>query len=154
MLSSIRNILCIIMAITLVTVKCKISKPINECTEGLHDCSMNGSCEDTIGSFWCTCNTGYSGRGVVCLDIDECTEEIHNCDVDATCQNTAGSFTCTCNPGFVGRGDQRCSKLWKPSGEYSPPKVTRLYEHSKHGHPGERNNGGNKDGIGCKNTQA
>ncbi len=30
------------------------------------DCDLNGNCENTEGSFECSCNVGYSGDGVNC----------------------------------------------------------------------------------------
>ena len=39
---------------------------INECDEGSHDCDENANCTNTEGSFFCTCNAGYSGDGTFC----------------------------------------------------------------------------------------
>ncbi|XP_035683316.1 zonadhesin-like [Branchiostoma floridae] len=76
----------------------------DECTDGTHNCDVNASCGNTIGSYTCTCNVGFSGNGVTCTDDDECTDGTHNCDVNARCGNTVGSYTCTCNDGFSGNG--------------------------------------------------
>ena len=40
---------------------------INECLTS--PCSPNAQCIDTIGSFTCTCNTGYIGNGVTCAGM-------------------------------------------------------------------------------------
>jgi len=40
---------------------------IDECEMGTDICDENANCTDTIGSFSCTCNSGYSGDGVNCL---------------------------------------------------------------------------------------
>jgi len=77
---------------------------INECTSGANNCSANATCTNTLGSFTCACNTGYSGTGVVCSDINECTTGANNCSANATCTNTLGSFTCACNTGYTGDG--------------------------------------------------
>ena len=39
---------------------------IDECISGTDNCDLNASCNNTDGSFTCTCNTGYSGDGVTC----------------------------------------------------------------------------------------
>ena len=45
---------------------------IDECTQEIHDCHADATCENTVGSWNCTCNEGYNGTGQVCTDIDEC----------------------------------------------------------------------------------
>lgn len=42
------------------------SADINECESGTHSCDENAECSDTIGSFDCTCNSGYEGNGLSC----------------------------------------------------------------------------------------
>lgn len=39
---------------------------LNECTEGIDDCADYGICINTIGSYECICNNGYSGDGREC----------------------------------------------------------------------------------------
>ena len=40
---------------------------INECaSDRLNDCDENARCIDTIGSYNCTCNSGYEGDGFGC----------------------------------------------------------------------------------------
>ena len=43
---------------------------VDECTDGDHDCNANAKCDNTVGSFNCTCNGGYSGDGVTCAGIE------------------------------------------------------------------------------------
>ncbi|XP_078678345.1 uncharacterized protein LOC144914402, partial [Branchiostoma floridae x Branchiostoma belcheri] len=79
-------------------------KDIDECVDGSNNCSPDAFCTNTPGSFTCTCNSGYSGNGVICTDVDECSDGTHNCSPHATCTNTPGSFTCTCKAGYTGDG--------------------------------------------------
>ena len=39
---------------------------INECETGKLHCDSNGFCNNTKGSYICTCKPGYSGNGVNC----------------------------------------------------------------------------------------
>ena len=39
---------------------------VNECETGLHNCGQNSQCNNADGGFWCTCEPGYSGDGLVC----------------------------------------------------------------------------------------
>lgn len=39
---------------------------IDECETDTDNCDVNAHCNNTKGSFQCTCNIGYSGDGVVC----------------------------------------------------------------------------------------
>ena len=43
----------------------------NECVD-IEPCHSNATCANNIGSFECTCLTGYEGDGIICIDIDEC----------------------------------------------------------------------------------
>ena len=38
---------------------------INECDQDLDNCDINAECSNTIGSYNCTCNTGYKGTGIM-----------------------------------------------------------------------------------------
>ena len=49
-----------------------ISSDIDECTLGTHDCHPNtreANCSNTVGSFSCACNTGYTGDGRTCAGL-------------------------------------------------------------------------------------
>ena len=39
---------------------------INECEQGGHNCDMNAQCDNTVGSFECHCNAGFTGNGTNC----------------------------------------------------------------------------------------
>ena len=78
---------------------------MDECELQTDNCDINATCDNTEGSFSCTCNTGYNGDGTSCADINECILDMQPCDANATCDNTEGGYTCTCNSGFTGTGD-------------------------------------------------
>ena len=42
---------------------------VNECDLNTHDCDEHATCNNTIGSYECECNTGYSGDGNECTGI-------------------------------------------------------------------------------------
>ena len=95
------------------------SADIDECALGTDTCAHG--CQDTQGSYTCTCQDGYTlntdGRtcrgkellqgfyrarywsGCLFADINECTLGTHRCV--QTCTNTAGSYTCGCNTGYM-----------------------------------------------------
>ncbi|CAH3179782.1 unnamed protein product, partial [Porites lobata] len=85
-------------------------KDLDECTTGSHSCDVNSVCQNTVGSYTCSCNAGYTGDGKPCNDIDECSTNSHSCDVNAVCSNTVGSYACACKAGFTGDG-KTCSDI-------------------------------------------
>ena len=42
------------------------SVDINECTTGLFPCDSNANCANNLGSYTCTCKTGFTGDGKTC----------------------------------------------------------------------------------------
>ncbi|XP_066026864.1 uncharacterized protein [Pocillopora verrucosa] len=76
----------------------------DECLNGTHGCDVNAECNNTLGSYKCTCKDGFQGNGTKCTDTNECTEGKHDCDVNAECNNTLGSYKCTCKDGYEGNG--------------------------------------------------
>ncbi|XP_022794480.1 loricrin-like isoform X2 [Stylophora pistillata] len=83
---------------------------LDECTVGTHECEENAECNNTLGSYKCTCKVGFQGNGTNCTDLDECSDGTHNCDVNAECNNTLGSYKCSCKDGFHGNGTN-CTDL-------------------------------------------
>ena len=45
---------------------CVIFLDIDECAAELDNCHENATCNNTFGSFECTCNSGFEGDGVNC----------------------------------------------------------------------------------------
>ncbi|XP_015772622.1 PREDICTED: fibrillin-1-like isoform X11 [Acropora digitifera] len=80
------------------------TEDINECTASPSACHLNAQCNNTIGSYHCTCNPGYTGNGKTCTDVNECTSSLSVCHMNAHCSNTIGSYQCACNPGYTGNG--------------------------------------------------
>ena len=39
---------------------------IDECSLSIDNCDLNANCTNTDGSFFCTCNGGYTGNGTTC----------------------------------------------------------------------------------------
>ncbi len=80
---------------------------VNECTNTPGLCGA-GTCNNTPGSYSCTCQAGFSFNGTTCVDINECTTNIaalkHDCKGSSTCLNTVGSYECKCAIGFFYNG--------------------------------------------------
>jgi len=83
--------------------------------EDVDECILYGTpcgkgqfgCNNTIGSYNCSCVSGYvvSADQESCEDYDECTNAtLSNCDINASCINFDGGFRCECNQGYVGDG--------------------------------------------------
>lgn len=63
------------------------------------ECPANASC-DEAGA--CVCDAGFTGDGVMCVDVNECFAQADDCAPTATCVNQPGSYTCECPMGFAG----------------------------------------------------
>jgi len=42
---------------------------IPECVRGLDECDTNATCINTVGSYDCMCNTGFTGSGFMCTGL-------------------------------------------------------------------------------------
>ncbi|XP_078383744.1 uncharacterized protein LOC144666222 [Oculina patagonica] len=85
-------------------------KVIDECVTNYHSCDVNAICQNTVGSYNCTCKAGFYGNGRKCFDVDECKTKSHSCDVNAVCNNTKGGHNCTCKGGYTGDG-KNCTDI-------------------------------------------
>ncbi|XP_077972829.1 uncharacterized protein LOC120338513 [Styela clava] len=65
-------------------------------------CPENSKCNNTVGSFFCTCLDGYkfNENETMCNDIDECMENVCVGITDSNCSNTDGSYSCDCATGY------------------------------------------------------
>ncbi|KAL8604296.1 hypothetical protein ACOMHN_023666 [Nucella lapillus] len=73
---------------------------IDECRSQPAPCQQ--LCTNTMGSYQCSCKTGYrthAANASLCTDIDECQENTHGCQHQ--CVNTEGSYQCSCFSGFT-----------------------------------------------------
>ena len=82
----------------------KISLDVNECELTPPPCKF--TCQNTEGSFICSCPKGYvlNPDGVSCRDLDECATGQHNCEHE--CLNTPGSYKCVCPLGYTQVNDK------------------------------------------------
>ena len=79
---------------------------IDECKQRPSPCQHE--CENTFGSFKCSCPPGYklNQHTNTCMDVDECSlEGGTKCEYE--CLNTPGGYECVCPPGFSQLG-HRC----------------------------------------------
>ncbi|XP_041519394.1 adhesion G protein-coupled receptor E5 isoform X4 [Microtus oregoni] len=96
----------------LITNLLQTCEDVNECLlPGMSTiCGSFATCQNTEGSYHCTCNLGYKLRSGetsfanksenTCEDIDECSTGQHQCHNSTVCNNTQGSYKCRCRPGW------------------------------------------------------
>ncbi|KAH0516419.1 Stabilin-2 [Microtus ochrogaster] len=79
---------------------------INACEVSNGGCSAKADCKRTTpGSRVCVCKAGYTGDGIVCLEINPCLENNGGCDRNAECTQTGpNQAVCNCLPKFTGDG--------------------------------------------------
>nr|XP_058961641.1 uncharacterized protein LOC131788567 [Pocillopora verrucosa] len=83
-------------------------KDYNECKEFAHECPVNATCVNSLGSYSCQCPAGFRLNGRSCTDVDECSSGSSSCHAQSQCVNVPGSYNCTCLPGYAGDGKAKC----------------------------------------------
>ncbi|XP_059245203.1 adhesion G protein-coupled receptor E5 isoform X2 [Mustela nigripes] len=84
---------------------------INECGPlSAVSCGKFADCQNTEGSYYCTCIPGYelaSGARMfknesenMCQDVNECTSGQNPCHNSTHCLNNIGGYKCRCRPGW------------------------------------------------------
>ncbi|XP_072458163.1 adhesion G protein-coupled receptor E1 isoform X9 [Notamacropus eugenii] len=93
-------------------------------------CPLHYTCQNTPGSYECTCSAGFTLRNSQCEDVDECSQSPHPCGPNTNCTNTFGGHTCSCLPGF----SSPHGNSWIP-GRTGPFQCTDVDECSQSSHP-------------------
>ena len=59
--------------VSLAILTCAITfSDLNECSTNVRYCDVNALCNNTLGSYTCTCKAGYSGDGRTCTGRQLC----------------------------------------------------------------------------------
>ncbi|KAG8513619.1 Uromodulin, partial [Galemys pyrenaicus] len=88
------------------------------------ECHSNATCVENGAATSCYCHAGFTGDGLVCVDLDECTlPGAHSCPPNSSCVNTPGSYTCTCPDGFRLTAGLGCTDV----DECSEPGLSRCH---------------------------
>ena len=45
---------------------CELFSDVDECASNEDNCDDDATCTNTVGSFTCQCNSGFSGDGLAC----------------------------------------------------------------------------------------
>ncbi|XP_045848167.1 adhesion G protein-coupled receptor E5 isoform X4 [Meles meles] len=120
---------------------------INECGPlSAVSCGKFADCQNTEGSYYCTCIPGYelaSGARMfrnesenTCQDVDECSSEQPTCHESTICINTVGSYKCRCRrgwelkPGFQNKQpNTTCEEMSFPTWTPPPGNKTQSMSH-------------------------
>lgn len=84
---------------------------INECERFDNPCPRGQTCKNSVGSYECFCQVGYTKDYVTggCRDINECQLGTHTCHPSLRCDNTIGSYQCVrvqdCGTGYTINAD-------------------------------------------------
>ncbi|XP_048581975.1 uncharacterized protein LOC116616154 [Nematostella vectensis] len=82
------------------------------CSQNVNECNSNNGgcdhlCNDTVGSFNCSCYQGYQLAGKTrCQDINECLD-FSTTGCQQLCINDPGTYHCACHSGYTINSDNR-----------------------------------------------
>ncbi|KAI0225835.1 Mucin-like protein [Lamellibrachia satsuma] len=93
---------------------------IDECAGDDNPCAEHANCTNTIGTFKCMCQAGFTQfNATVCQDLDECNSdpcdnggdcindvnecESSPCSNNGTCQDLVNKYRCACVRGYTGK---------------------------------------------------
>nr|XP_033716671.1 von Willebrand factor C and EGF domain-containing protein isoform X3 [Tursiops truncatus] len=87
-------------------------------------------CKNSIGSYRCSCRTGFHlhGNRHSCVDVNECRRPLERRVCHHSCHNTVGSFLCTCRPGFRLRADRVSCEAF-PKAVLAPSAILQPLQH-------------------------
>ena len=89
---------------------------INECSSA-NDCAFSATCTNTVGSYACVCNPGYSGDGKTC-SAASCTLPVGTLSNNTDCNNGGAG----CTPAVLNSGSAlTCAEGFTPSGPLGKP---------------------------------
>ena len=49
---------------------CPFFQDLDECASNSDNCDVNAACQNSVGSYSCTCKSGYTGDGKICNGKD------------------------------------------------------------------------------------
>lgn len=76
---------------------------IDECATQTDNCQGVAECNNSVGSFSCSCPSGYQAASpTTCVDINECDTGAKVCGAKEMCVNQVPGATCVCAPGYTG----------------------------------------------------
>ena len=70
---------------------------MDECLDD--PCQNQGTCEDLVNGYRCTCTASFSGKNCE-IPLNDCSAQ--PCKNGGTCQLGGNGFTCKCKPGYTG----------------------------------------------------
>ncbi|XP_043088233.1 adhesion G protein-coupled receptor E5 [Puntigrus tetrazona] len=80
----------------------------DECESIPDICGKHATCFNTIGSYFCQCDKGFTPThnftqddSINCQDINECVNTSAACGPNTKCANYEGGYNCTCLTGYI-----------------------------------------------------